>query len=98
MKARIIKKLRKEINNYNTYKVIESYGLFGDFYCFGSQAPYKIIRAKDEVHAIVKWLKWYERYNKEKSKFHFTTSFAESSSTFAKFKVIDEKGFTRYYK
>ena len=98
MKARTIKKLRKEIKDYKTYKVTESYGLFGDFYCIGSQAPYKIIRAKDEVYAIKRWFKWYERYNKEKSKFHFTTSFEEASSDFAHFKVIDEKGFIKYYR
>lgn len=104
MKARIIKKLHKEIEQYKSFKVAQSFEPFGTFYIpfeyasGGLKADLKIIKAKDEVHSIIRWLKWYERYNKEKSKFHFTTSFVESSSTFAHFKVIDEKGLIKYYR
>lgn len=104
MKARIIKKLRKGIEQYKSFKVAQSFEPFGTFYIpfeyasGGLKSDLKIIKAKDEVHAIVRWFKWYERHYKKRSYYHFNTSFRESSNTFAKFKVIDEKGFTRYYK
>ena len=104
MKAKTIKKLRKQIKEYRYFKVAQSFEPFGNFYIpfkytsGGLKADYKTINAKDSEHAIQRYFKWYYRHNKKQSEYYYSTNFRECSSMFAKFKIIDEKGFTLYYK
>lgn len=95
MKARHIKKLRKAIENYKEFIVNPSIGIFGEFYLNADGSDFRC-KAKDEHHAIRRFLRYYERRHKERHEF-FDCLHNETPKRFAQFQVIDEKGFKRYY-
>ena len=53
-------------------------------------------KAKDELHAIRKYLKYFSNHHKECYKLT-DIKFIEATKRFSKFKVINEKGFEKYY-
>ena len=97
MKARHIKKLRKIIASMGMYSVVESKGLYGDFpyHLHSCHKPFQTL-AKDSIHAIQRYQRWYFRKHKRRPK-HWCSTFAEVSGTFATYMVVDYKGYYRYY-
>ena len=97
MKAKHINKLRKEVANMEMYSVVESTGLFGDFPYYLHQAD-NIFQtlAKDSIHAVERFQRWYFRKHKRRP-MHWCSTVAEVSRTFAKYMVVDYKGYYRYY-
>ena len=97
MKAKQINKLRKEVANMGMYSVVESGGLFGDFpyYLHQHHKPFQTL-AKDSMHAVQKYQRWYFRKYKRKPE-HWCSNLSEVSRTFAKYMVVDYKGYYRYY-
>lgn len=98
MKAKHINKLRKEVANMGMYSVVESEGLFGNFpyylhYC--DQPPFQTL-AKDSIHAVERYQRWYFRKHKRRPR-HWCNTVSEVSRTFAKYMVVDYKGYYRYY-
>lgn len=95
MKARHIRKLRKELQSYKTFRVAECYGLFGTFWS-AEDEDYKNIKAKNEKHAIYRYMKWFFRHFKQRSR-HQKEWYQETSFNWGEIQVIDEKGYVRYY-
>ena len=99
MKARHIRRLRKVVDKFEMYIVIPSSGLFGEF-CRVKEGKTNIydFKAENPVRAIRKYLRWYFRKHKEHHKYAFDSPFDETSYEWGKFKVVDMKGVTRYYR
>ena len=97
MKAIHIKKLRKVVADMGMYSVVESEGLFGNFpyYLHHCDKPFQTL-AKDSIHAVQRYQRWYFRKYKRKP-LHWCSSVNEVSRTFAKYMVVDYKGYYRYY-
>jgi hypothetical protein len=95
MKARHIRKLRKELQSYKTFRVVGSYGAFGEFF-LQQDWEYKKIKAKSPVHAINRYMKWFFRHFKQRSR-HQKEWYQETSFNWGEIQVIDEKGYARYY-
>ena len=91
MKARHIRKLRKRLQEYQTYIVIPATGMG----CFDKKYSY-IVKAGGFIHAVERYMKYYYRKNKEKSPYYSET-YGEIRSSLAVICVIDEKGYKRYY-
>lgn len=99
MKARHIKRLRKMVAKFEEYIVIPTRGLFGDF-CPITEKKTNLhyFKAENPVRAIRKYQRWYFRKHKEHQKHAFNAPFSETSYEWGKFKVIDIKGYARYYR
>lgn len=97
MKTKHISKLRKEVANMKMYSVVESDGLFGNFpyYLHHCHKPFQTL-AKDSIHAVERYQRWYFRKHKRRP-IHWCSTVAEVSITFAKYMVVDYKGYYRYY-
>lgn len=99
MKARHIRRLRKVVGKYEQYLVIPSIGLFGDFLPLTTtRTNCYNFKAENPVRAIRKFQRWYFRKNKEHHKYAFDGPFSETTETWGKFKVVDMKGYARYYR
>ena len=99
MKARHIRRLRKVVGKYKQYLVIPSGGLFGEFMPLTeTRTNLYNFKAESPVRAIRKFLRWYFRKNKQHHEFAFDAPFDETTETWGKFKVIDMKGYTKYYR
>ena len=79
------------------YSVVESGGLFGDFpyYLHHCHNPFQTL-AEDSIHAVQRYQRWYFRKYKRRP-IHWSSTLAEVSRTFAKYMVVDYKGYYRYY-
>lgn len=100
MKARHIKKLRKQIANFKEYKVRQTAGLFGDFF---GENRFKIInpdysvKASNHFHALTRFFRFYERKNKMKNEYYSELP-KETTHRYGKFMVEDcSTGFKRFY-
>ena len=99
MKARHIRRLRKVVAKFEMYIVIPSRGLFGEFYPLTEgKTNLHYFKAESPVRAIRKYLRWYFRKHKEHHKYAFGPPFDETSYEWGKFKVVDMKGVTMYYR
>lgn len=99
MKARHIRRLRKVVGKYEQYLVIPSKGLFGDFPPVkGARTNVYNFKAENPVRAIRKFHRWYFRKHKQHHEYAFDAPFSETSETWGKFKVVDMKGYARYYR
>lgn len=94
MKAKHIKKLRKRIESFQSYKVRESWGLFG-FDSF-HENNYSEIKAGSPLEATVRFFKLYRRQYKRISRFE--SFLIETNSQWGRLEVVDSKGFKTYYK
>lgn len=92
MKARHIRKLRKRLQEYQTYIVIPSTGII---FPFNKKYGYKV-KASGCIHAIERYMKYYWRKHKEKSRYYRDT-YHEVTSSGGVLCVISEKGYKRYY-
>lgn len=92
MKARHIRKLRKQIQEYQTYRVIPATGLFDKFY----EKNAYVVKASGYIHAIERYMKYYWIKHKEKSRYYRDT-YHEVTSSGGVLCVISEKGYKRYY-
>lgn len=98
MKARHIRRLRKEVSKFEEYIVIPCIGMFGEFSSLTDEkTDLHYFKAENPVRAIRKYQRWYFRKNKEHHKYAFHAPFCETSRTWGKFKVVDRKGYARYY-
>jgi predicted ATP-binding protein involved in virulence len=95
MTARTIGKLRKIIASYKEFTVKPTIGCFGLLSVNNNKTVFTC-KAKDELHAIRKYLKYFSNHHKECYKLT-DIKFIEATKRFSKFKVIDEKGFEKYY-
>lgn len=92
MKARHIRKLRKRLQEYQTYCVIPATGIFYDF---DKKYAY-VVKASGCIHAIERYMKYYWRKHKEKS-IYDRNLYHEVTSSSGVLCVINEKGYKRYY-
>jgi acyl-coenzyme A synthetase/AMP-(fatty) acid ligase len=92
MKARHIRKLRKRLQEYQTYMVIPSTGIF---YEFKKENAY-VVKASGCIHAIERYMKHYWRKHKRRSEY-YRGLYHERSYVCSNLCVIDEKGYKRYY-
>lgn len=92
MKARHIRKLRKRLKEYQTYLVIPATGIFDNF----DKKNAYVVKASGYIHAIERYMKYYWRKHKEKSKYD-RDIYHEVTSSNGVLCVIDEKGYKRYY-
>ena len=90
MKARYFRKLRAKVSYY---QVITSYGLFGDFPSrdFGNK-----ILAKSFENAIERNNRRYEKKYKQKS--NYTGVCDETTEEWGKVKVVNDKGYKKYFR
>lgn len=75
------------------YNVTETNGLFGDF---PGLAQGHGVKANSPTEAVYRYQRWYFRKHKQRSISH---SGHKCSTTirFGKFRVVDDKGYHRYY-
>lgn len=92
MKARQIRKLRKRLQEYQTYMVIPANGYM---FPFDKKRAYKV-KACGYIHAIERYMKYYWRKHKERNRYD-RNIYHEATSTYGVLCVIDEKGYKRYY-
>jgi hypothetical protein len=92
MKARHIRKLRKRLQEYQTYRVIPYTDIFNPF----DKKNAYIVKAGGCIHAIERYMRYYWRKNKEKSRY-YRELYHESTHSSSVLCVIDEKGYKRYY-
>lgn len=95
MKAKHIRKLRKKLQSYKTYRVTTSTGMFGDFWLLDDES-FRNIKAASQVHAILRYMNWHFRHYKQRSR-HHKSSYSETSHNWGEVLVIDPKGYKRYY-
>ena len=95
MKARHIRKLRKQVQSFQTFRIITSCGAFGDFF-YRYEWEFKEIKASTPIHAIERYMKWHFRHFKYKSR-HQHECYKETSYKWGEILVVDEKGYKRYY-
>ena len=93
MKAKHIKRLRLKIKAFNNYTVVESNRLFG---CFEAKDKGVNIMASNTQHAVRRYMQWYRRSMKQLHNEHFTL-LRETTASWGKFLVIDNKGYKTYY-
>lgn len=94
LKAKHIAKLRKKAKLMQTFKVRECWGLFG-FDTFRSH-DFKEIRANSEKQAMKRYFKRYYKIMKEKHRFYDVSS--ETTYDWGKIQVVNEKGFSTYFR
>jgi hypothetical protein len=92
MKARHIRKLRKRLQEYQTYRIIPATGIFNDF----DEKNAYIVQAGGCIHAIERYMKYYWRKHKEKSRYD-RGLYHEVTYSSGVLCVINEKGYKRYY-
>ena len=92
MKARHIRKLRKRLQEYKTYRVIPANHIFGEF----NEKNAYVVKAGWYIHAIERYMRYYWRKHKEKSRYYRDT-YHEVTSSYGVLCVINEKGYKRYY-
>lgn len=93
MKSRHIKNLRLKIRLFESFKVKESDGLFGDFY--GNINREVEIKAGSREQAVKRYFRWYFRRYKELS--DNDNQMQETKHRYGKIRVVDSKGFSHYY-
>ena len=93
MKARHIKKLRKKILNFKEYKILETKGLFGNFF---DDTFEKSIMADSFNTALKRYFRKYYRRNKEIHNYYDVDT--ETTSEWGKIRVKDYKGFKKYFR
>lgn len=95
MKAKTIKKLRKQIKSYKIFYVDVCIGSFGFHYRIGKN-DCKVIKALNDKHAIAKYMKWcWRRYKKRN--IHQKGHYTETTQKWGEIVVMDEKGYMRFY-
>ena len=100
MKARKIRKIRARLGELQTYKVRESFLMFGDFHgnnmacvtCSDTD-----VSATDPIRALKIYMKRYRLKNKQRHE-NESSDYSETSENWGFFMVTDEKGYKRYYK
>ena len=92
MKARHIRKLRKRLQEYQTYRVIPATGIFCNF----DEKNAYVVKASWYIHAIERYMKYYWRKHKEKSRYD-RGLYHEVTCSSGVLCVINEKGYKRYY-
>ena len=95
MKARHIRKLRKKLQAYQTYRIATSYGSFG-YFPQKHEWEYRKVKGASPIHAITRYMKWHFRRHKYMSR-HQKTWYQETTYNWGEIEVIDEKGYIRYY-
>lgn len=95
MKARHIRKLRKQIQSFKTFRIMTSCGAFRDFF-YRYEWELKKINASTPIHAIERYMKWHYRHFKYRSS-HQHEWYKETSYKWGEILVVDEKGYKRYY-
>lgn len=95
MKARHIRKLRKQVQSFQTFRIMTSFGAFGDFF-YDYEWEFKEIKARTPIHAIERYMKWHYRHFKYRSS-HQQEWYKETSYKWGEILVVDEKGYNRYY-
>lgn len=95
MKARHIRKLRKQVQSFQTFRIKTSIGNFDSFFEV-KEWEYKKIKAKNCIHAIERYMKWHFRRFKYKSR-HQCEWYKETTYHFGGILVVDEKGYKRFY-
>ena len=95
MKARHIRKLRKQVQSFKSFRIATCCGAFGDFF-FTQDYQFKRIKALNPIHAIKRYMKWHFRHFKYKSR-HQHEWYKETSYNWGEILVVDEKGYKRYY-
>ena len=94
MKARDIKRLRMQVAKFKEYEVSYTLGLFGHF--IGGGLSSKEIMASNPKEAVERYLRWYYRRYKYRNQ-HHTNNLVETSWNWGKFRVIDSRGYERYF-
>lgn len=94
LKARYIAKLRTEAKLMKTFKVRESYGLFGfdTFY----KHDFSIIRANSERKAMQRFFQKYYKLMKRLHKFHEASEI--TTYDWGKIEVVNEDGYSTYFR
>ena len=92
MEAWKIRRIRRKLLSYRTYKVYTRTGLLG---FFDTKHAYTC-KALNSIHSIERFMKYYWRKNKCRNRFD-KTIYHECTSSLGDILVIDEKGFQRYY-
>jgi hypothetical protein len=91
MKARTVRKLRKQLNSFETFEV-------SLYHCkHDEKNVIKMIKAENYIHALKRYLKWYWRHFKEKPEDLSHHGISETTKKFGSFIVTNSKGFKRYY-
>lgn len=91
MKARHIRKIRKELRSYKAFSVSCYHYKNGKF---GEE---RIVIAKDSLHALHRFATWYWRRHKELPPYYAKNRMFENTSNSSNFVVTDSKGFKYYY-
>lgn len=91
MKAKHIRKIRKELKSYEAFSV-SYYG-----HKNGKFGEEKIVMAKDRLHAIYRFAIWYWRRYKEMLPYFIKSHMFETTTMSGDFMVTDSKGFKYYY-
>lgn len=95
MKAKYVKKLRKEINEYHPFVIHTALMSFGPPYSCEKE-PVIYARAGEGVHAVERYCRWYMRKYKM---FHpnWSRNFHTTTVSNGYFEVVDmETGFKHY--
>ena len=95
MKARHIRKLRKQIQAFKTFRITVTTGLFGDFF-FIKENKLHEMKASSEIHAIHRYMRWYFRRYKQRNP-HHKDCYIQTTEKFGEVLVINDKGYKRYY-
>lgn len=86
-----VKILRKRIKSYKTY-IVRTITISR------TEVDEHIVKAKDILDALNRYLKWYERkYKCKQPDISINGWISETTSKYGKIVVIDDKGFKRYY-
>ena len=92
MKSRHIRKLRKRLQEYQTYIVITSSGAI---FPFNEKHGYKV-KASGCIHAIERYMKYYWRKHKFRNKY-YRDIYHEVYYDSGNLCVINQKNYKRYY-
>ena len=87
MKARTVRRLRKELSSYPTYEVKQP----------KTEIQGRFIKAKSPRHAIKRYFDWYWRHFKERCPHLVHDAVLETTSKFGTIVVINEKGYKLYF-
>lgn len=91
MKARTVRKLRKQLKSFETFEV-------SLYHCKQDKKDViRVIKAENYIHALKRYLRWYWRHFKEKPEDITHYGISETTKKFGSFMVINSKGFKRYY-
>ena len=101
IKAKYIKKLRKKVSQFKTYKMRECFGLFGFDYDYATKkdCPYhtdSIIKGLNPEHAILRYFRYYNRKYKIRHK-NYAEWMNETTYKWGRFMIEDEKGYRTFW-